>query len=312
MAGRLTQVTVNEQHTAVLLGQGQRQVDRNGGLAFVFQKTCDHQHLAVAHVLLHPATQFADRFRILETGEGVVNQNTGLFPLDHRRNGFVFLLMGKMSQIVAIQLFLRFAAAADGIAHKGENAQSQRGHRGGENPGPLHCGHCTCTVYRTQGNGGILENFHQNAVNNGVSQRLMGIDQCLCRQKGGAGIGRRHGHGQQIGIGNHRCGDGCIQRGYPHMFHHGFAHNGTVHQFCEQRGHIAGGGEIVVYSGGTTTGSHHENGVGFVNRNIGRIFDNIGTNAYHQCSQYNDQPTLQHIPHQNDGIKGQKTGTGGM
>ena len=84
VAGRLTQVAVDQQDALLLLRQGQCKVDCNGGLAFVFQKTGDHNNLFSGHVPFNTVSEFADGFHIGKSRYGIIDENTGLFAPQQR------------------------------------------------------------------------------------------------------------------------------------------------------------------------------------------------------------------------------------
>ena len=291
----------------MLLCQRQCQIHSDGGLALVFQETCDHDHLAVIGKLFHPAAQLADIFDKAEAGGRVGDEDTGLAAGETGLQGLVLALVGDLTQTLAVQDLICLIFAADGLAEEGEDSQRCYHCCGGEDSHSLHLSHGIVAVGGGKGHGGSVKHFQCSGIQNLIGQILVVVNDRLGYQECRPGIGGSNPDIDQIGVRDNRGGDGAVEGGGTEFFQDIFAKERTVEQLFEHGSQGSCVGKIVIYRRRAAPGGDHIGGGGRVNGGIAQVGPDVGAHANDQCSQDDEQPAFEHILYHDDGVESQET-----
>ena len=224
VAGRLAQVAVDQQNLGIFLGHGQRQISCHGRFAFILQQTGYQQHLTAVHMLLHTTAKLTDSLHIVEAGNGVGNQNTGLAMTQTGEQGFVLILMGNFTQVTAVQLLMDLIAASNRIAGEGEPGTNRCHHQGRHREHPLHLIHGIGAVAGAHGNSGWLKHLQNDFIHNLIGHNMMIIQNGIDHQKRGPGIRILYNQVDQIGIVQDGCGNRAVKPLQTRLFHNDLAH----------------------------------------------------------------------------------------
>ena len=192
-------------------------------------------------MLLYPVGKLAHILHKVEAGDRIRYQDARLAAADPGKKGLVFLFMGDLTQIIAVQLVPDFLSAADHIPLKAHHGKQSAGGYSRQHTHFLHGSRGILPVHGASCHFRTLEHLQRNVVHHLIGHILMVIDNGLGHHKCRPGIGSRDRHIQKVGLRHRHCGDGAVKIAALHLLLNILAHQGAVQQFREHRGHFRGG-----------------------------------------------------------------------
>ena len=134
----------------------------------------------------------------------------------------------------------------------------------------------------------------------------MMLNNRLGSQKRRSGIAVRDLHGQEVRLLHCGCLNGAAEGIGSQLLHNGFPQNRAVDDLRKRRGQTGRGRKVLVNRGGALLYGHHKRGSGGVLGHIIELRHRIGAHAHDQGRRHNQIPAAQHIPQDDNGIKGHK------
>ena len=305
-AGRLVQITVQQQDLRIFLGQCQGQIGGNRGLTLVLHDTGDQQDLALAHALLHPTAKLAHGGDKAEAGLGIADEDASLFPGQDVLPAPLFLLMPDLAQAPAAELFFCLLLAADHILEVGTNHQHQEHTRTNQQ---RNLSERLSRVGPVDGGGGDhrrLQDLQNDISHDRIGDHVMLFQQDIHHLEGGPGIPSANLDGHQVGLLDIAGMDTAVEAVHSQLIENIVAHDRAVEHLREHRRQIGSGVQIVIDRGGAVPRGQDQGTLGRILGDVHTVRIDIRRHRRDQGRHQDQHPFPAGIQQQHDRIEGEQ------